>query len=309
MRRAGEGIFRSASWKAPVAIVCGKGNNAGDGFVTAALLKDAGTDCDIILLADSFSEDGRYYYDLCMSKGIRSIRFNEGMDLSAYGSILDCIFGTGFSGPPRGIYAQAIGAINRSGAYVVCADINSGLNGDSGLGGDSCGDAPGSEYVVSDLTVSIGEFKPGHFTGLAYGAMRDCVNVDIGIKVRGEYIPVMEPDLVVLVDLESGSETHFRDAGSFGPMDRAFEGLDYFERTERYASEVVAQQDRDLFRAVMKPDLIRAAVSSGRVYSLTYHADLGAQEETVTTSYIPYRAGLEGGCMAIKTVTRKPSGF
>ena len=42
MRRAGEGIFRAAQWKPPVAVVCGTGNNAGDGYVTAMMLQEAG---------------------------------------------------------------------------------------------------------------------------------------------------------------------------------------------------------------------------------------------------------------------------
>ena len=64
--------------------------------------------------------------------------------------------------------------INASGAYVVSADINSGLNGDTGLG---------STYVRSDLTVSIGTFKYGHFRGLADEAMKEKVNCDIGIEI------------------------------------------------------------------------------------------------------------------------------
>ena len=62
MERAGKAIFEQTEWKAPVGIVCGKGNNAGDGFVVAGLLKDHGIDCEIVLLyEDSFSEDGRYF--------------------------------------------------------------------------------------------------------------------------------------------------------------------------------------------------------------------------------------------------------
>jgi NAD(P)H-hydrate epimerase len=60
---------------------------------------------------------------------------------------------------------------------VVAADINSGLNGDTG---------EGSLFVRSDLTVSIGDFKFGHFIGLAEEAMKDKVNVDIGIEIIGE---------------------------------------------------------------------------------------------------------------------------
>lgn len=172
MRRAGEGIFRAADWKAPVAIICGKGNNAGDGFVAASCMKDAGIDCEIILLSDDFSEDGKYYYDQAVAKGVPVKRYEAGMKLTAYKSILDCLFGTGFSGSPREAYAQVIREINESGAYVVSADINSGMNGDSGKG---------QLYVLSDLTVSIGMYKYGHFKGDAYRAMKKRVNVDIGI--------------------------------------------------------------------------------------------------------------------------------
>ena len=59
MERAGKAIFGQAEWKGPVGIVCGKGNNAGDGFVVASLLKDQGIECEIVLLyGDAFSEDG-----------------------------------------------------------------------------------------------------------------------------------------------------------------------------------------------------------------------------------------------------------
>lgn len=179
MRRAGEGIFKAALWKSPVGIVCGKGNNAGDGFVVALYLKRDGIDVDIILLADTFSEDGKYYYDQCVGECINVVKFEEGMSLKGYGTVLDCIFGTGFAGEPRGIYKEAIEAVNDSGAYVVSADINSGLNGDTG---------DGSTFVLSDLTVSIGDFKPGHFIGRAGQAMEERVNVDIGIEIQGEYI-------------------------------------------------------------------------------------------------------------------------
>ena len=67
--------------------------------------------------------------------------------------------------------------INESSAYIVSADINSGLNGDTGLG---------DLYVISDLTVSIGTYKYGHFLGRAKTAMKNKVNCDIGIKIIGE---------------------------------------------------------------------------------------------------------------------------
>lgn len=182
MKRAGEGIFRSVRWKEPVAVVCGKGNNAGDGYVVAELLRKNGIGCTLVLLSDSFSEDGRYYYEICRQNGIAEVRFTSGMSLSAYNTILDCILGTGFSGAISGITKEAIDAINKSGATIVSADIPSGLNGDTG---------DGENFVRSDLTVSIGTYKTGHFTGKCREAMKEKVNIDIGIPIIG---PVTEID-------------------------------------------------------------------------------------------------------------------
>ena len=174
MRRAGEGIFRAAQWKAPVAVICGKGNNAGDGYVVAGLLHEAGIDCSVILISDRFSEDGKYYYDKCVEAGVCIKEYCSDMDFGSYRTILDCLLGTGFQGEVTGVLKEVIEKINASGAYVVSADINSGLNGDTGLG---------TTYVQSDLTVSIGTYKYGHFRGLADTAMKNKVNCDIGIEI------------------------------------------------------------------------------------------------------------------------------
>ena len=175
MYRAGVGILESAEWKSPVAIVCGCGNNGGDGYVLAILLSDRGIPCTIYALSDRFSEDGLYYAQTCADREIRCVKYTEGIDLSGYGTIVDCIFGTGFRGDAEGIERRVIEAINREkerGAYVVSVDINSGLNGDSGRG---------KTVVRSDLTVSIGGLKAGHFLGAAKDHIGRLVNCGIGI--------------------------------------------------------------------------------------------------------------------------------
>ena len=175
MARAGKAIYDQVDWKGPVGIICGKGNNAGDGFVVAGHLADAGIACEIVLLyEDSFSEDGKYFFDKCVEKGVPVVtegRYDE------YKIIVDAIFGTGFKGEVAEPAKSAIEKINKSKAFVVSCDINSGLNGDTGLG---------DLYVISDLTVSIGTYKYGHFLGHAKTAMRSKVNCDIGIKIIGE---------------------------------------------------------------------------------------------------------------------------
>ena len=190
MRRAGKGVFDSVSeWKAPVAIVCGTGNNAGDGYVLAELLNEAGINCVIFLMTDKFSADGKYYYDKCIEKNIE-IKTWEGEDFSNFGTIVDCIFGTGFKGETKGKAKELIEKINNSKAFVVSVDINSGINGDTGLPGGS------GDYVISDLTVSIGSFKPGHFLNMAKDIMKKKTNIDIGIKpVNKTYHLIEEEDI------------------------------------------------------------------------------------------------------------------
>lgn len=94
MERAGRAIFEAAEWKPPVAVVCGVGNNAGDGFVVASLLQQRGIPCRIFLLRDRFSADGRYFYDRCLSCGVPVSMLTEDTDFSRFGSIADCLFGT-----------------------------------------------------------------------------------------------------------------------------------------------------------------------------------------------------------------------
>ena len=88
MKRAGEAIYnemQKAECKDPVAIVCGTGNNAGDGYVVASKLIDANIKTEIILAADKFSEDGKYYFKKCIAKNIPVKIYNEEkLDLSKY---------------------------------------------------------------------------------------------------------------------------------------------------------------------------------------------------------------------------------
>jgi len=173
MMRAAKGIFASVQWKSPVAIVCGSGNNAGDGYALAILLKEANIDCTLVLLKEKFSTDGKYYYNQCKDLKINTIIWEESVKLSDYKIIVDCLLGTGFSGELRKDMEVVIQAINNSGAYVVSVDINSGLNGDTGLT-KSC--------ILSDITVSVGSFQTGHFLNMAKDVMKTKVNCPIGIE-------------------------------------------------------------------------------------------------------------------------------
>ena len=174
MRRAGEGIFSAYPWKGPVAVVCGPGNNGGDGFVLALCFARAGILCRILLLSDSFSEDGAFYFAKCREAGIPVETEIAKPDFSGDCEIADCLFGTGFHGGLTETAKQWIEAINQSGKPVISADLNSGLHGDSGMG---------EPAVKSTLTVSVGFPKAGHYLGRAKDLIGRLINLDIGIPL------------------------------------------------------------------------------------------------------------------------------
>ena len=183
MWRAARGVLESHDWQGNTAIVCGVGNNAGDGFALALLLKARECDCTVLTLCDRFSEDGAYYYEKCRENAVKMRKFDAAESLGSFDTVVDCIFGTGFRGVAEGIYAEAINAVNASGATVISVDLNSGLNGDCGLG------AP---CVRSSKTVSIGFYKYGHFLGNAKDLIGGLTNVDIGIDLFGRSAYLVE---------------------------------------------------------------------------------------------------------------------
>ena len=184
MYRAGKAVADSVKWRAPVGIVCGVGNNAGDGYVIALELQKQSIECTLLLLEERFSPDGRFYFDKCTKEGIPYEICTDSTDLSRFSTLVDCIFGTGFKGEARGLAKTVIEKYNASSAYKISVDINSGMNGDTGMG---------ETIALSDLTCSIGSFKPGHFLNKAKDVMRDKINLDIGIKPIDKPYYLYEP--------------------------------------------------------------------------------------------------------------------
>lgn len=183
MFRAAHGVYTSVNWEGKkAAIVCGSGNNGGDGYALATILAEkagcAGGGKNTVNMphiyrtSEKFSDDGLYYYKKAVEMGVPAEPFAEGTSFDEYDIVVDCVLGTGFSGIPRGQAAAAISAINDSRAFVVSVDINSGMNGDNG---------EAELAVKSNLTVSVGYYKTGLFVGRAPELIGELVNVDIGI--------------------------------------------------------------------------------------------------------------------------------
>lgn len=179
MRRAAQGIYDAVRFTGRIAIVCGSGNNGGDGYALACILAKHGMTPTIFRLSEKFSKDGLFYYHNAVGLGCEEGNINLPAPFQGYDIVVDCILGTGFRGEVGGEVRHAIEEINASSAFIVSADINSGLNGDTGVADIA---------VNSDVTVSIGSYKTGMFLGDAPYYIGKLVNADIGIEpVKDEY--------------------------------------------------------------------------------------------------------------------------
>ncbi|MBR3752277.1 MAG: NAD(P)H-hydrate epimerase [Ruminiclostridium sp.] len=185
MYRAAMGVYLATEWKGTIGILVGAGNNGGDGYALACILADKGIPSVIYRVSEKFSEDGRYYYDMALEKGVEIVMFTEDADLSGYDILVDCMLGTGFSGEVRGLYRAAIQGMNDSQAYTICVDINSGMNGDTGLG---------DLVVKADLTVTIGFLKTGFFLAGSHRHTDKLVVTDIGIRLLEEEYWLTSPE-------------------------------------------------------------------------------------------------------------------
>jgi ADP-dependent NAD(P)H-hydrate dehydratase / NAD(P)H-hydrate epimerase len=159
METAGRAVAEAAAEAAGssrIAVVCGKGNNGGDGLVAARVLREMGFEVDALLLGpgEQLSEDARANLD--RSEGARTVGAGElPAALDGVGGVVDAVFGTGFAGSPRDPARTAIDAINGAGAPVVATDISSGVNA-------STGEVEG-KAVQADITVTFHAPKFGHW--------------------------------------------------------------------------------------------------------------------------------------------------
>ncbi|HVW17624.1 MAG TPA: NAD(P)H-hydrate epimerase, partial [Solirubrobacteraceae bacterium] len=129
MERAGEGLaslVAEVGPDGPVAVVCGKGNNGGDGLVAARLLRErhAWREVRVLLLAPPEELRGDAAANLERLDGAHE-PFSAGR-LDGAAVVVDCVLGTGFAGEPHGAARDAIAAIAACAAPVVSADVPSG---------------------------------------------------------------------------------------------------------------------------------------------------------------------------------------
>lgn len=182
MENAGRNIANyllSLKPKGPVAVCCGKGNNAGDGFVIARYLDNHDVPVRVLLLGQSekYKGDAEINYQILAKSGI-AMRFcpdsqSLQKELENADWIVDAIFGTGLSGEVRASYYQMIQVINDQNAKILAVDIPSGLDCDTGR---SLGIA-----VQAQQTVTIVASKKGFNNPEAQPYLGKITVIDIGI--------------------------------------------------------------------------------------------------------------------------------
>ncbi len=156
---------------ARVLVLCGPGNNGGDGFVAARLLMAAGLDVRVSLLGARDALQGDAAVVAAQWSG--AVEPLDAVQLADADIVIDALFGAGLTRPLSGSAAAVVTALNASPVPVVAVDVPSGLDGASG-------DA-GGPVVEADATVTFFRMKPGHLLLPGRTLCGEVVLADIGI--------------------------------------------------------------------------------------------------------------------------------
>ncbi len=165
-----------------IGILCGKGNNAGDGFAIARHFANNGYNVKVLLISNEneLKGDALINYNILKKlseinpliniknyKDIKSLKFLEDCDL-----VIDAILGSGFSGTLDTKLAEIILEVNKFNSIKIAVDIPTGLDVDLGFG---------ETIFNADLTITLGEFKKGLFFGKGSTFSGKVVKGDIGL--------------------------------------------------------------------------------------------------------------------------------
>ncbi|TLU65834.1 NAD(P)H-hydrate dehydratase [Thalassotalea litorea] len=179
MQYAGESAFNLLRHRYPQAktilVVCGSGNNAGDGLILARMALEANFHVYVhsVVNPESYQGDAKRAYQQFMEQGGQFHKFND-IDVSRIDVIVDGLLGTGITGNVRENYRYVIELINQLPAPILALDIPSGLHANTGM--------PMGSTVIADATVTFVVLKQGLVTGLAIDYCGDVFLSGLGIK-------------------------------------------------------------------------------------------------------------------------------
>jgi hydroxyethylthiazole kinase-like uncharacterized protein yjeF len=190
MQRAGEAALASLRrhWPAAtsVAVICGPGNNGGDGYVVARLARAAGLEVRVMAATgpDALAGDAARAQADFVAAGGRIGSLDEHA-LAGCDVVVDALLGTGLSRTPEGALGQAIGLMNRATAPIFALDVPSGLDADSGR---VFGPA-----VRAARTIAFLALKSGYYLarGTDHVGVVDFAGLDVPADIRAREKPVM----------------------------------------------------------------------------------------------------------------------
>lgn len=187
MENAGFGLYLAirerfeATENPRIAIICGKGNNGGDGLVLARQLINRGYSPDVFLLAkkSEVSGDAAVNLNILDQSNYPVFQISSGEEwyaaassLEVYDLIVDAILGTGITSPLRGFYSQVVSDINETEAFILAVDIPSGMFSDTV--------EPPAQSVWADMTVTFTAPKSAQVLGEGLEAVGELIVAPIG---------------------------------------------------------------------------------------------------------------------------------
>jgi NAD(P)H-hydrate epimerase len=203
-----------------VAVLCGRGNNGGDGFVVARTLSQRGIDSAVFVVGalSDVRGDARINLDILGRIGVTVVEINDAQswelhfsEISKCSLVVDAIFGTGLKSALVGMMETVVADVNASGIPVVSVDLPSGLSADTpNLIGD-CIDAA--------MTVTLGAPKPPLVLPPGEAHAGDVVIADIGIPhevmegVEGPHLDLLTPDQIRELLEPRAADSHKGDFG------------------------------------------------------------------------------------------------
>lgn len=183
MENAGRGVvdvLERLGIHGPVVILCGKGNNAGDGFVIARHLEIRGYDCHVILLfpQSELTGDAATNFSILQKTNVPIVETPNSLDPHAHGAdwLVDAMLGTGARGEPRPPLDAAIDWFNKQPARKIAVDVPSGLDCDTG--------APAVHTILADHTCTFAATKAGFSKNPANPFLGEVHICDIGVPPR-----------------------------------------------------------------------------------------------------------------------------
>jgi ADP-dependent NAD(P)H-hydrate dehydratase / NAD(P)H-hydrate epimerase len=261
MKRAGEAALRYLRTRFPVAhrivVVCGPGNNGGDGYVLARFAQAAGLTVTVLAATppDALRGDARRAFDDLRASDVQVQPYAQAR-LAEGEVVVDALLGTGLRGPAREEVARVISDINSSGRPVLAVDVPSGLDSDTGV--------PLGETVRADCTITFVGLKTGLFIGdgPAFAGTVFFDDLEIAPGEAGAPRPRIERILESAIQQALPRRARSSHKGDFGRVLIVGGGIG-MPGAVRLAGEACLRVGAGLVTVTVAPENV-AAISSGR---------------------------------------------